>query len=155
MDDHVPSSALVQSMHCPAFIAVKRAFRAFGCQKVEDGGAGAARRVIGFVALERVGDAELVAVCFDEVAAFGMGLEVQGIDDLLRFGGIAGVGEGRCEPGRQGGIAGGHCWDSIYYWAGSSGVVYRSGRFLRVPLDCYKIVEDSRDTLLGRLSGAG
>lgn len=97
-------------MDRPTLIPMERTFRTPRGEEIEDGGAGAAGCVIGRVVREGVGDAELVAVGFDEEAAFGVGLEGEGGDEVLGGGGFGGggVGEVGGEAGREGGIDGGH-----------------------------------------------
>lgn len=78
-------------------------------EEVEDGGACASGLGWAVIAVEGGGGAEGIAVGFDEVAAFDVGLEVQSIDHKLDcewFGSCGAWGEGEPER-REAGVDGG------------------------------------------------
>lgn len=88
MQDDIPPTPAVKRMHGAAGVPMESAQRGAWGEEVEDGGAGRARCVVPVWGMRvRVWDAEGVAVCFDEVAAFDVWLEVEG-----GYGGLDGGG---------------------------------------------------------------
>lgn len=86
---------------------MKRALGTLRREEIVDARAGAARGIVIVIGVwERVRDTGGVAVGFGEVAAFGVGVEGEGFEEVgcgLGFRGVGPGGEGGVERGGEGG----------------------------------------------------